>query len=158
MPFPPPESLAISLATTKLQAIATPFAIFRRKNRPHCGLAGDGDVCNRTSRRFATAAIFGALSSDSEKGFAEGLCRRFSELSQKGSQKVSFFVGWSGLFQGRTLKVFSEGVQRRGLSRRCLERPVGKYDPSGVRTKNLQLRQTCDAAFFRGAESNEIPW
>ena len=41
-------------------AIATRFAIFLRKKRPHSGLAGDGDVCDKMTRRFAIA-IFGAL-------------------------------------------------------------------------------------------------
>ena len=36
------------------------FAIFKEKRRPHCGLAGDGDVCDKKSQRFVIA-IFGAL-------------------------------------------------------------------------------------------------
>ena len=56
--FPPPESLAIFLATTNRWQLR--FAI-RGNKRAHCSLAGDGDVCNRTSRWFAIA-IFGALS------------------------------------------------------------------------------------------------
>ena len=41
---------------------------FWGRKRPHCGLAGDGDVCDRRSRRFVIAAIFGALSSREESG------------------------------------------------------------------------------------------
>ena len=59
-PAPSPESLAIFACDGKSLAIAIILAIFRGIMRPHCGLAGDGDVCDRKPREFAIA-IFGAL-------------------------------------------------------------------------------------------------
>ena len=45
----------------KSLAIAILFVIFQEEKYPHCGLAGDGDVCDKKSRRFAIA-ISGARS------------------------------------------------------------------------------------------------
>ena len=56
--------------------------------------------------------------SDSEKGFVEGsqrVLRRCLVVVLKEKRGVS--------------EGFSEGVLRRGASRRCLECPVGEYDP-----------------------------
>ena len=46
-PSPPQKALRFVLVTKKSLAIAIPFAMIRGKERPHCGLAGDGNVCDR---------------------------------------------------------------------------------------------------------------
>ena len=45
--LPPQESLAIFPCDGKSQAIAIPVAIFQGKERPHCGVAGDRDICDK---------------------------------------------------------------------------------------------------------------
>ena len=55
----PQENLAICLCDGKSLAIVF-FALFHGRKGPRCGLVGDGDLCDRKSRRFAIA-IFGAL-------------------------------------------------------------------------------------------------
>ena len=75
-PSPPRKPGDLS-SRWKSLAIAIPFAIFRGKMRPHCRLAGDRDMCDRTSRRFMIA-ISGALSS---KPSAWG------QRNQKGTQE-----------------------------------------------------------------------
>ena len=57
----PPKTLAISTCDGKTQAIAILLAIFPRKKRPYCGLASDGDVCDRKSRPFAVEFKFRIL-------------------------------------------------------------------------------------------------
>ena len=56
--LPRQQSLATFPCDRKSQVIAILFAIFRGKERPHCGLAGDRDVCNKKSRRFAIAIFW----------------------------------------------------------------------------------------------------
>ena len=64
--------MRFSLATKlKVASDSDSFCDFSRiletlvNKDPHCGFAGDGDVCNRKSRRFAIA-IFGANRSDNQ--------------------------------------------------------------------------------------------
>ena len=45
----------------KIASDCDSFCDFSRKTASHCGLAGNRDVCDKKSRRFAIA-IFGALS------------------------------------------------------------------------------------------------
>ena len=59
MVLPPYRALRLR---RKIASDCDCFAIFQRKKRPRCGLADNGDVCDRKSRRFAIA-IFSALSS-----------------------------------------------------------------------------------------------
>ena len=59
---------------------------------------------------------------------------------------------WEGgllwvLLKKRFWEGFSEGVLRRGVSTRCLERPLGEYAPLGVRP--IQGVSLCMCAFFR---------
>ena len=63
----------------------------------------------------------------SKKGSEKVLGRVLGEGSQKGSEKGAFVCGFCS----------KHGVPRRGsekgVSRRCLERPLGEYDSLGVR-------------------------
>ena len=58
-----PEKCPSPLSFSSRRKIASDrdsFCDLSRKKRPHCGLAGDGNVCDRKLQRFAIA-IFGAL-------------------------------------------------------------------------------------------------
>ena len=51
-----------STSVTLHRVIAVRFAIFSGKERPQCGLAGDRDVCDRKTQRFAIAIAILVLS------------------------------------------------------------------------------------------------
>ena len=54
--------VALPWASGQCLSVSRWFAIFSEKERPHCGLAGDRDVCDRKNAAIALA-IFGALRS-----------------------------------------------------------------------------------------------
>ena len=67
----------------------------------------------------------GSATQHSKKGSEKVLGRVLGKRSQKGSQKGSE----KGACYGFCSKKGSEMVLREGVSRRCLEQPLGEYHP-----------------------------
>ena len=80
----------------KLQVIAIIFVIVRGKRCPHCGLAGDGDVCDRKLRRFAIVIFL--------------ICSKTDSLQVHLFSKYRCWVG---------LHVFHSMVRPVGIAWRC---------------------------------------